>query len=124
VLVRQADKYKGDAAHRRLWVDIFGAPMKENTLRQLIERYTARQFGTAIWPHLFRDCLLTSLAERQPDLMTIGATLLGYAGSDTGEKHYNQARMREASRRYGRAISDLREALLSAPVAEDEEAER
>jgi hypothetical protein len=52
------------------------------------------------------------------------AALLGHASPGTGEKHYNQARMRDASRRYGRAMSDLREALLSTPAAEDEEAER
>ncbi len=28
------------------------------------------QFGTAVWPHLFRDCLLTSVAMDQPDLMS------------------------------------------------------
>lgn len=124
MLVRQAVKYSGDLAHRRLWVDIYGAPMQEHTLRSLIERYTAKQFGTAIWPHLFRDCLLTSLAEDQPDLMAIGATLLGHVKSDTGEKHYNQARMRDASRRYGKAISDLRELLLQAAHDEDDETKR
>jgi hypothetical protein len=36
--------------------------MKEFTLRGLIKRYTKMKFGTALWPHLFRDCLLTSVA--------------------------------------------------------------
>ena len=94
--------------------------MKENCLRYLIERYTKKEFGTAIWPHLFRDCLLTSLAVDQPDLMTIGAMLLGHARLETGEKHYNQARMVDASRQYGRNILELREALLSIPGPENE----
>jgi integrase/recombinase XerD len=120
VLVRQADKFGGEPAYGRLWVDRAGAPMKEHTLRLTIERYTEKQFGTAIWPHLFRDCLLTSLAVDQPDLMTIGATLLGHARLETGEKHYNQARMVNASRQYGRNVLELREALLSFPQPEGE----
>jgi hypothetical protein len=89
--------------------------MRESTLRHLIKRYTRKEFGTAVWPHLFRDCLLTSVAVDQPELMRIGAALLGHASSVTGEKHYNQAQMLDASRRYGTTIFELREALLSAP---------
>jgi integrase/recombinase XerD len=121
VLVRRASKVNGDPAHRRLWVDRYGAPMRENTLRSMIERYTKNRFGTAIWPHLFRDCLLTSLAVDQPDLMSISATLLGHAKSDTGNKHYNQARMLDASRRYGKVISEMREALLAPPRSGDDD---
>lgn len=124
ILVRQANKFRGAIAHRRLWVDRYGAPMREHTLRELIKRYTRKQFGTAVWPHLFRDCLLTSLAVDQPDLMRISATLLGHVGLDTGQKHYNQARMLDASRRYAGAIFKLREALLSMPRPEGEEAKR
>jgi integrase/recombinase XerD len=112
VLLRQAKKYGGASAHRRLWVDRFGNPMKEFTLRSLIKRYIGNEFGTAVWPHLFRDCLLTSVAIDQPDLMRISATLLGHASFSTGEKHYNQARMLDASRRYGKTIFKLRQAIL------------
>ena len=28
-------------------------------LRSRIKHYTKQRFGTAVWPHLFRDCLLT-----------------------------------------------------------------
>jgi hypothetical protein len=68
-----------------------------------------------VWPHLFRDCLLTSVAIDQPDLMKISPALLGHSNARTGEKHYNQARMLDASRRYGATIFELREALLAAP---------
>jgi hypothetical protein len=37
--------------------------------------------------------------------MAIGATLLAHASFKTGEKRYNQARMREASRWYGKTIT-------------------
>jgi integrase/recombinase XerD len=117
VLLRQTRKFGGEPTHRRLWVDRAGCAVKESTLRSLIKRYTEKEFGTAIWPHLFRDCLLTSVAVDQPDLMRIGATLLGHASSRTG-KHYNQARMLDASRRYGSTIFELREALLAVPEGE------
>ena len=120
ILLRQAKRHGGTQTHRRLWVDIHGAPMKENTLRSLIERYTKKGFGTAIWPHLFRDCLLTSLAVDEPDLMRISATLLGHASTSAGEKHYNQARMVDASRRYGDTISAIRTRILSAPEPEQD----
>jgi integrase/recombinase XerD len=112
VLVRQATKFKREPAHRRLWVNTFGAPMEEAALRELIKTHTRRQFGNAVWPHLFRDCLLTSLAIDQPELMKIGATLLGHASSTTGEQHYKKARMVDASRRYGEAISEMRQSFL------------
>ena len=85
VLLRQAKKFGGAPTHRRLWVDSFGNPMKEGTLRNLIKRYTRKEFGTAVWPHLFRDCLLTSVAVDQPDLMRIGATLLGHPAPAPGK---------------------------------------
>jgi hypothetical protein len=50
--------------------------------------------------------------------MRIGATLLGHASSSTGDKHYNLARMLDASRRYGTAIFKLRDALMAVPTEE------
>jgi site-specific recombinase XerD len=111
--------FSDNPTHRRLWVDRAGSPMKEFTLRDLIKRYTKKQFGTAVWPHLFRDCLLTSVAVDQPDLMSVSAALLGHASSQTGTKHYNQARMLDASRRYGIAILELRETFLAGLRAQE-----
>jgi integrase/recombinase XerD len=112
VLLKQAAKFGGDPGHCRLWVDRQGQPMAEFTLRETIKRYTRSAFGTALWPHLFRDCLLTSLANDQPELMRIGATLLGHRSDATGEKHYNQAGMLDAGRRYAGTIAKLRRGYL------------
>ena len=116
VLLRQASKFGYRSDHGRLWVGRNGAPMKESTLRQMVERYTEKQFGTALWPHLFRDCLLTSIAMDQPDLLESSAVFLGHSNLDTGQKHYNQARMVDASRRFAKLMSELRE---SDPVDPD-----
>ena len=124
ILVRQASKPSGDTTlHRRLWVNRYGAPMREATLRHAIEVYTRRHFGTAVWPHLFRDCLLTSVAIDSPDLMAISATLLGHARLGAGQKYYNQARMLDASRRFAACMSELREDMLCVIRAEREGSE-
>ncbi len=115
VLLRQASKFGNDPTHCRLWVDRAGKAMREGGLRDFIERYTEKEFGTALWPHLFRDCLLTSVAIDQPDLMTVSATLLGHSSPATGEKHYNQSRMIDAGRRYAATVSELREGFLDTP---------
>ena len=113
ILLRQTAKYSSAPPSKRLWLDRSGKAMIEHTLRLTIERYTGDRFGTALWPHLFRDCLLTSVATDQPDLMKISATLLGRTTLKTGEKHYNQAHMLDASRRYGMTILELRESFLA-----------
>ena len=56
--------------------------------------------------------------------MRISATLLGHQSSTTGEKHYNQARMLDASRRFGRTIFKIRQALLMAPTGERDGSDR
>ena len=49
----------------------------------------------------------------QPDLMRTSSALLGHSSYKTGEKHYNQAHMLDADRRYADTISDLRERFLT-----------
>jgi hypothetical protein len=114
ILVRQANKFGGEAAHRRLWVDVRGNPMRKSILRVLVKWHTKREFGTAVWPHLFRDCLLTSLATDQPDLMSISPTLLGRVGPNTGQKYYNHTHMLDAGKRFAANVSELREGFLAA----------
>ena len=111
-LLRRGSRFGRDPTHRSLWVDRQGKPMREATLRELIKRYTRKRFGTAIWPHLFRHCLLTSVAIDQPELLRISAILLGHSNHQTGEKHYNQAQMLDASRRFAATVLALREEFL------------
>ena len=124
VLLQQASKFGNDPMHRRLWVDRAGKPLREGGLRDFIKRYTEKEFGTALWPHLFRDCLLTSVAIDQPDLMKISATLLGHSSPATGEKHYNQSRMIDAGRRFASSVSELRDEFLGTRRPRQREAKR
>ena len=53
---------------------------------------TKAAFGTAIPPHRFRDCAVTSLGETDPELMHLAPALLHHADLRIAERHYDQAR--------------------------------
>ena len=67
ILLRRARKFGGVPTHRRLWVDICGKPMKESTLRSLIERYTQRSLGRLFGP----TCSVTACSPRWPSTSRI-----------------------------------------------------
>ena len=112
-LLRGKGKHGDALAHRRLWIDRQGDQMEEFTLRSRIEAYTKAHFGVSIWPHLFRDCLFTTIAVEQPEMIKQGSILLGHTSFATGEKYYNQAGMMEASRRYTASILELRTSFIA-----------
>lgn len=116
-LLHRNGKVSGLPPERRLWIDRDGRPMQEAALRDNIKRITKAAFGTAIWPHLFRDCLFTSLAVEQPELIGLGSALLGHASLATGPKHYNQAQMLSASRKYTAALLEIRTSFISEILA-------
>jgi hypothetical protein len=58
------------------------------------------------------DCLITSLAIEQPELMRIGSVVLGHSSFETAQKHYNQAKMLEAGRRYARSMMEIRAEMI------------
>jgi integrase/recombinase XerD len=93
---------------RALWVNRLGQMMGEGAIREQIKKRTRVAFGHAIWPHLFRDCVATSIAIERPDDVAIAADILGHASFATTDKYYNQARAIEASRMFQRCIAELR----------------
>ena len=93
---------------RALWINRLGQMMGENAIRDQIKRRTRAALGHAIWPHLFRDCVATSIAIEKPDIVAIAADILGHASFATTDKYYNQARAIEASWMYQRCIAKLR----------------
>ena len=118
-LLRQGNPKQARPATNRLWIDRYGAPMDEPAMRMSVKAVTARAFGKAIWPHLFRDCLITSLAIEQPELMRIGSVVLGHASFETAQKHYNQAKMLEAGRKYTAAVTGMRQDVIAALPTRD-----
>ncbi len=86
--------------------------MHGKALYDCICRRTKAAFGSAINPHLFRDCVATTIAIKDPAHVEVARDLLGHSRLETTERYYNQARMLEASRQYQQVILDERARLV------------
>jgi len=104
-----ADRYKGD----RLWLSYVYKPQAAHSLQLQIVHRTRVAFGRTVNPHLFRDCIATSLAIHDPKHVRMAATILGHNSFATTERHYNLACTLEAGRCYGEAVSARRAAISS-----------
>jgi integrase/recombinase XerD len=78
-----------------------------NSIPNRIKKHTRAAFGKHVWPHLFRDCVATTIAIDDPKHARSIMNILGHSTPAISEKHYNQARSVDASRRYQRIIADL-----------------
>jgi integrase/recombinase XerD len=87
-------------AAEALWVSRDGGPMSSMGIAQAIEKRTEIAFGTAVNPHLFRDCAATTIAIDDPARAHVIAPLLGHSSMITSELHYNQAGSIEAGKQY------------------------
>jgi integrase len=117
-LLRQGTPQQSNPLPSRLWIDRFGAPMGEAALRTNIKTVTKRAFGTALWPHLFRDCLVTSVAIEHPEMVHIASVMLGHKSFKTMQDHYNQAKMFESAAKYSETMSELRSESIAELQAE------
>jgi integrase/recombinase XerD len=91
-----------------LWVSSRGAPMRDRSAHQRIREQTQAAFGHPINPHLFRDCVATSVAEDDPNHFGVAARLLGHRNLATTRRYYDQARSIEAVRRHQELIIGIR----------------
>lgn len=66
----------------------------------MITNRTRRAFGFGIGPHLFRDCGATTVAIKAGQDMGVAVALLGHRDQRIIDRHYNQANVIEATRRY------------------------
>lgn len=92
----------------RLWISNIRTPLSENVIRHHICKHTKAAFGTAISPHLFRDCAATSVAIEDPEHVRIATAILGHHSPKTAQKFYDQSRMLSAGRHYQSALKKLR----------------
>ncbi len=72
-----------------LWVSRTGSPLGRQTLYAMLKRRTAKRFGKELGPHLFRDCLATSLAAHEPDLGWAVAHMLGHRTRESADRSYS-----------------------------------
>ncbi len=95
------------------WVSYLGRPMAHGAMYDKIREATQRELGFAINLHLFRDCLMTSLATQDPSHVRAGAPMLGHNDFQSTERFYNQARTVEAAREYQGEIRRFRRRILN-----------
>jgi integrase/recombinase XerD len=92
-----------------LWISAVGRATSYANISLQVRRRTEAAFGKPINPHLFRDCAATSIAIADPEHLRMILPILGHASLATSERHYNQARMLEAGRRYQQTIAEIRQ---------------
>lgn len=100
--------------HDHLWASAKGRPMGEQAIYQRIVLHTGRAFGKSVNPHLFRDCVATTIAIEDPAHVGIAAQLLGHASLEFTQQHYIQAETLEACRSYQTGLQALRDKLSAA----------
>lgn len=93
-----------------LWLHRGGTQILPKTMTALVARVTQQRLGVRLTPHLFRDCLATDVAIREPGEIRIASALLGHRLLRTTERHYNHARQLEASQSLQQGVLDLRRA--------------
>ena len=98
----------------RLWISGWGHPMTGHAIYIKMIEVTTAQLGRPINLHLFRHCLATSIAIRDPENVRMAASLLGN-NQPSMEKYYNQAQGIEASRLYQQHLLTLHREFTSIP---------
>src|SRR6266849_4679693 len=106
----------GDA----LWVSADGSPIRDRPTHQRIVERTRAAFGHPVNPHLFRDCVATSVALDDPDHFGIAARLLGHRTQATTERYYDQARSIDAIRRHQELVIGIREGTIQLGHSEED----
>ena len=96
-----------------------GTSLTSEPIRAGINKRTKIAFGRSVNPHLFRDCLVTSLATDDPEAVLCVVPILGYASFKTMEQNYNQATMQTAARNFTSEIMQLRHEMLDIFELED-----
>jgi integrase/recombinase XerD len=83
-----------------LWLNDHGRRLAPNTMTGRITAATKKSLGVAISPHLFRDAAATTMVTQSPQAARAVRDILGHKGFDIVDKHYNHAKMIDASRLY------------------------
>jgi integrase/recombinase XerD len=91
-----------------LWISVFGRKMAEVSIYCRIVKQTKKKFGKSVNPHLFRDCVATSIALEDPQHVHIITSILGHTTLSTSERYYNHASSLKASGMYQAQILSMR----------------
>src|SRR3546814_10124073 len=107
-LAQRGRWWTGDAGDA-FWISDNGDRYRAGfQVRERIKRATARRFGHAIRPHLFRSVAATSIASEIPEDVGIIRDVLGHASARTGEQYYHQASTVDAATAVHNALERFR----------------
>ena len=95
-------------AGNALWVTQYGTRFGANAQTKALKKHTVARFDKFVNPHLFRDCVASSIANEDPEHVRITAQILGHERLDTTEKYYIQAQSSVATQRYHDRILSIR----------------
>jgi len=100
---RELFRHPGDA----FWSSTKGGAIAYTYVGTIITETTRRELGTAINPHLFRDCAVHTVADLAGDQMGIASALLSHTDPRVTEKHYNKGASIRAAERYQDIVRKL-----------------
>jgi len=110
-VTRYLEQYRlmflGADRHPHLWPSPRGGALGAEAIYELVCRRTTVEFGVAIYPHLFRAIVATTLARDAPNQLLTARDLLGHANLTTTDRHYRQSQTIEATRQHTRLLEQL-----------------
>ncbi|MBF9023523.1 tyrosine-type recombinase/integrase [Rhodobacterales bacterium FZCC0069] len=90
-----------------LWVSTRAEAMSDQSLYYGCKRCTKATLGTAINPHLFRDCAASALTADKPEYVLAAARILNHNQLSTTLTHYEHASMIQAASRLHDVIGQI-----------------
>jgi integrase/recombinase XerD len=98
----------GQPTTDRLWIIEEGRPLTAGCCRTQIARITRERLDVRLTPHLFRDCVASTIAEHAPEHSGIIARILGHQTLQTAYAHYIHTGTARAARAHQAHIAALR----------------
>jgi integrase len=89
-----------------MWPSPKGGPLAYTYVGAIITETTRRELGVAVNPHLFRDCGVYTIADRDGANMGTASGLLQHTDSRVTEKHYNKGASFEAARKFALILEE------------------
>jgi len=86
------------------WVSTRGGPARPNAIYGAVCKLTEQLVGSPVNPHLFRDCLISEMADWDPAHLLAYSRILGHSTLETTTRHYHQAKMAGAVRALQNAV--------------------
>jgi integrase len=100
--------FPGASSHCGLWCAWTGRPVTDDALYRLFKRRVFERTGNDLTLHDARRILATSIAVFDPGNAAAASQALGHVNERVTERHYNQAKGVEASRRMTELIASIR----------------